>query len=133
MKLVGRIEKIEFSDLNICLEAKVDTGAWRTSIHVDGVELIDNKLKFWIGDKSNYFIFKDFRVIKVKSSFGKIQKRFSIKTNIVLGGRSYKILVSLSNRKNMKFSCLLGRRFLSKNKFLVDVNKKYLNDTNQKM
>lgn len=125
-KKVGSIEKINF--INICgeIDAKVDTGAWRTSLHVDDIYIMDDKLYFHIG--SERFCYERYRTIKVKSSFGKSQTRYSIKTKVKLGDNFYKMSISLSNRKNMKYKCLIGRRFLYRNNFLVDVNKSFIND-----
>lgn len=131
-KKVGSIEKIDFIDICGEIDAKVDTGAWRTSLHVDNVYLKDEKLFFHIGSK--VFYYKKYKVIKVRSSFGKTQTRYSIRTKIKLGDSIYSVSVSLSNRKNMKYNCLIGRRFLYRNRFLVDVNKKFINnDTNKQV
>jgi hypothetical protein len=127
-KKIGRNEKILFTDLKIVIDAKVDTGAWRSSLHVDGYEIVDGKLVFWIGDKKNCYIYEKYKTIKVKSSFGKTQKRFLVKLKMKLGEKNYNVLVSLSNRKNMKFPCLIGRRFLQRFNFIVDVRKKNLHD-----
>jgi len=129
-KKVGSIERINF--VNICgeMDAKVDTGAWRTSLHVDDIYLMNDKLYFHI-DKEK-FCYKQYKTIKVKSSFGKSQIRYSIKTKVKLGDIFYKISISLSNRKKMKYKCLIGRKFLFKNKFLVDVNKRFINNDNYK-
>lgn len=91
---------------------------------------MDNKLYFHIGRQR--FCYEQYKTIKVKSSFGKSQVRYSIKTKVKLGDDFYKVSISLSNRKNMKYKCLIGRRFLYKNKFLVDVNKRFINNDNNK-
>lgn len=125
MKKIGRIEKVSFPQLGINLvESKVDTGAFGTSLHVDGVLVKEDKLMFWIGHKRNRFIFTKFKTIKVRSSFGRVQERYSIRTRMILGDRSYKIFVSLTDRKKMKYPCLVGRRFLYKFGYVVDVRKK---------
>ena len=36
-----------------------------------------------------------------------------------LGDKSYKVFVSLTDRKSMKFPCLIGRRFLYKFNYLI--------------
>ena len=134
MKKIGRCEKISFPELNLeNLNCKIDTGAFGTSLHVDGILVKDGKLHFWIGNKKNRFIWSKFKTIKVKSSFGRVQERYSIKTSIILGKRKYNIFISLTDRKNMKFPCLVGRRFLYKFGYIVDVRKKNIYDKSKKM
>ena len=72
-------------------------------------------------------------MISVKNSFGKVQKRFSILTKMEIGNSIYKFYVSLTDRKNMRYPVLIGRRFLYKFNYLVDVTKKNINDRNKKV
>lgn len=131
---VGRFEKISFPELDIdMIEAKVDTGAYGIALHVDGIEVVDDKLNFWINEESNKFTYDKYKVITVKSSFGRIQKRYSVRTQLKLGEKSYKVFVSLTDRKSMKFPCLIGRRFLYKFNYLVDVRKKNIHDRDKKV
>jgi hypothetical protein len=132
-KKVGRFEKIFFPDLNLKIDCKIDTGAYSVSLHVEDIEEVDGKLQFWVGEKSNKFIYDEFEIISVKSSFGKKQKRYVIKLKMELGKLEYKVSVSLTDRKKMKFPCLVGRKFLYKHGFLVDVGKKNLHDRNKKV
>ena len=134
MKFIGRSETISFLDLNInSIQSKIDTGAFGTSIHVDGLEIVDDKLHFWIGDLKNSFIFDKFKTVMVKNSFGEQQKRYSVFTKIKIGKSKYKILVSLSNRSSMRYPVLIGRRFLYKFGYVVDVTKKNIYDRDKKM
>jgi hypothetical protein len=50
-----------------------------------------------------------------------------ITTDIEVEGQKYPIILSLADRSAMKWPVLIGRRFLRKNHFLVDVHhgKKY--------
>ena len=100
-------------------------------MHVDDIRLEDDKLCFNIDDKE--FIYEKYKTITVKSSFGRVQKRFSILTRILIGDSVYKFYISLTNRKNMRYPVLIGRRFLYKFDYLVDVKKKNINDTTKKM
>ena len=102
--------------------AKIDTGAFNAALHVDDVKVIDSGLQVRI--KNNTYISHKWSEVEVKSSNGKIQKRFGVNLKIQLGKKKYKIFVSLTNRKNMKFPILIGRKFLHSNNFLVDVTKK---------
>lgn len=134
MRKIGRIEKISFPDLNISsVDAKVDTGAYGTALHVDGIRTRSGKLSFWIDNPNNRLYFDKYKVIKVRNSFGKIQKRYSIMTRVVVGDSIYKIFISLTNRKDMKYPVLIGRRFLHKFNYIVDVRKKNINDRTKKV
>lgn len=104
------------------MSAKIDTGAFNASLHVDEVKLLDSGLQVRI--KNNTYIFHKWSEVEVKSSNGKTQKRFGINIKMVLGKKKFKLFVSLTNRKTMKFPVLIGRRFLHTNNFIVDVSKK---------
>ncbi len=107
----------------------MDTGAYTSAIHcheigtkeVDGKEvlfftLLDPSYKQY---ESRELSTENFRQKSVKNSFGGSEKRFVIKTNIVLFGVEYPIDLSLSERGEMKFPILIGRKFLMK-RFIVD-------------
>lgn len=131
-KEIGRTEIISLPELNIFnLSAKIDTGAYGVALHVDEIKQKNNKLYFTIDSKE--FVYDKFKTITVKNSFGRTQRRFSVLTKIVIGESIYKFYVSLTNRKNMRYPILLGRRFLYKFDYLVDVKKKNINDTTKKV
>ena len=122
-RIIGRTEKIYFPKLNEgVILAKVDTGAFSAALHVDYVKIEDCGLKVKI--ENNTYIFNKWSELEVKSSNGKIQKRYGVKLKIQIGKKRYNIFVSLTNRKDMKFRLLIGRKFLHTNNFLVDVKKK---------
>jgi len=127
MKYVGRTEKVSFPELGIeSTDAKVDTGAYGNAFHVDDIFIKENKLFFVIDDKE--YIYDKYKTIVVRNSFGKKQKRFSISTKMILGEKHYKIHISLTNRKKMKYPVLIGRRFLRKFEYMVNVKRKNIND-----
>ena len=126
MNIVGCRELLHFTDLGLVnIPAKIDTGAYSNVLHCDYIEEIDGELNFKIGD--NKYQFEKFKKISVKSSFGQEQERYAILTNVVLGNISYKLYVSLNNRDKMKYPVLIGRRFLQKFKYIVDVNQECIN------
>lgn len=131
MKFLGRSEKILLPELEILIPAKIDTGAFSNSIHVDNIELKDNILTFQIANKT--FTFTKYKMLEVKNSFGQKQKRFLIFTKIKIGESIYKVYLSLTNRKTMKYPMLLGRRFLYKFGYVVDVTKKNIYDRDKKV
>ena len=66
-----------------------------------------------------------YKVKKVRSSNGELQERPSIKVSVDFFGKRYKTVISLTNRADMKYPMLIGRKFLS-GKFLVDVSQEYI-------
>jgi hypothetical protein len=115
------------------IDAKVDTGAYTSSIHCHDIyEDVDNKiLYFKLLDPSHpdynkkELKFENYTKTVVKSSTGIPELRYKIKLSIQIGGMVYKTTFTLANRGAMKYPVLLGRVFL-KNKFIVDVSEKYL-------
>jgi len=124
--IIGRVDKANFPELNLeDVAIKIDTGAYTSSIHCKDI-MEDNgilKCRFLDHEHPNYnnklFIFKDFNTVTVRSSNGVAQKRYEIKSSLKLFGKVYKISLSLSDRKEMRFPVLIGRKFLN-NKFVVD-------------
>ncbi|WP_372641982.1 ATP-dependent zinc protease [Ancylomarina sp.] len=136
MKIIGRIDKADFPELNLLdIDIKVDTGAYTSSIHchdvqeieLDGEKFIEFKLLDPSHTQYNSKIFKvkNYEVKSVKSSFGAVEQRFIVNTKIVIFGKEYSIKLSLSERSDMRIPILLGRRFLNK-KFIVDTSSKNL-------
>lgn len=133
-KTIGRSETITLLDFsNISISSKIDTGAFSNALHVDGVDVINDVLKIWIESPDNYFLFDNYKRVEVKNSFGQKQTRWSVLTKIKLGKKIYKCRICLTKRNKMRFPMLIGRRFLYKFGYTVDVSKKNVYDKNKKM
>ncbi len=129
-KVIGRIDKGDFPLLDLFdIDIKIDTGAYTSSIHCHKVIVIEDELVcvFYDKDHPHYngkeIRFKTFSTAKVKSSNGVVQKRYKVKTTIILFNKKYSISLTLSTRDDMKYPILIGRKFLTK-KFVVDVTHK---------
>jgi len=129
---IGRLEHIALPGLGIArVEAKVDTGAYRSAIHyqrmkvrsIEGVKRL--VVTFQMGGQRKTKAFKVFKRIAVKSSNGEVSKRYLITTTVRLNGVSVRTQFTLFDRSDMKFQVLLGRKFL-RGRFLVDVSTKHL-------
>lgn len=129
--VIGRYDKIDLPEMNLWdIDAKIDTGADGSAIHCHHIELVKKKgkklLHFILLDPThpNYdnksFYFEDYKQRSIKNSFGDSEKRFVIKTPIVIFGKETLTEFSLSYRGNLSFPILLGRKFLYR-KFVVDV------------
>lgn len=134
--IIGRLEKIDFPEFSIFgLDAKIDTGAYTSSLHCHHIEPIEHNGEKWVQFnildpdhpeyEENPFTCPVHKVRKVKSSNGQIQERYTIKRKSKFFGKIRTIELTLTDRSEMKFPVLIGRKFLT-NKFLVDVSKKYL-------
>ncbi len=132
-RVIGRKELISIIDLELFdLDAKVDTGADSNAIHCDDISIDENNMVHFrlLDDVHGSYHGKKvvmplYKVKKVKSSNGERQIRPSIQVEVEFFGKKYKTVVSLTNRADMQFPMLIGRRFLS-GKFLVDVSQEYL-------
>lgn len=131
-KTIGRIDKADFPTLDLLdIDIKVDTGAYTSSIHCHRYYEEDGVLKCLFYDKEHthynrkIIVFKNFDTTRVKSSNGLVQQRYKVKTKIVLFGKKYSIYLTLSDRNDMKFPILIGRKFLLR-KFVVDVSLKHV-------
>jgi hypothetical protein len=132
-RIIGKREIVSILDLELFdLDAKVDTGADSNSLHCDDIYIDDeNFVHFTLLDKVHpaYHTKKMkmplHKLKRVKSSNGTVQLRASIKIDMLFFGKKYRTVVSLTNRSDMKYPMLIGRKFLA-NRFLVDVSQEYL-------
>lgn len=127
-EIVGRREIIDFPDLGLFgLTAKIDTGANTTALHCHHVRVENDVLYFRLLDETHpeyqdrEHRFEHFDRKIIRSSFGEEEQRYIIRTRIRIGTRTILSIVSLTDRKNMKYPVLIGRRLL-KNRFIVNVS-----------
>jgi hypothetical protein len=132
MKTLGRSDRVDLPGLGLTnIHAKIDTGAYTCSLHCSRAEIIDGKLEFVLLDEEHpeftgmKFVFKKYDKREIKNSFGEAEMRFVIKTTIKIYDHLIKAEFSLSNRGNLKFPVLLGRKILRK-RFIIDVTQKDL-------
>lgn len=130
MLILGRSDRVDLPGLGLVgIHAKIDTGAYTSSLHCSSAEVVNDQLEFVLLDEEHpeftgmKFVFKDFQQREIRNSFGEAEMRYVIRTTVRIHGKTYKTQFSLSNRGSMKFPVLLGRRVLKK-RFLIDVSKK---------
>ena len=133
---VGALEVCDLPQLEISkLHIRVDTGAQTSSLHVDNIEEIDKDGELWISFDIHPDVHNVDTVVRrqakvfdtriVKSSSGNRQKRHVIETQIELGGQSWPIHITLTDRSNMTYLMLLGRQAMQ-GRILVDPSEEYL-------
>lgn len=129
-KILGSIETISFPEFEAIgnVKAKIDTGAMTGALHCTKVHL-----KKIHGEEVLYFspfdhpeIEVNTKVFKkgiVRSSNGEAEERYFIDTQVKIAGEMYPITLTLADRTVMQWDVLIGKRFLSQENFIVDVNK----------
>lgn len=122
-KTLSHSEKVSFPELGInSMRAKIDSGADGTSIHANDIKEKNGVLSFWIKSPNKVLEFKNFKKITVRNSSGSKQDRYQITTLIKFDNFETKLKISLTNRENMKFPCILGKNFIKSGKFTIDLN-----------
>ncbi len=127
--VLGRSDRVDLPDMGLSdIHAKIDTGAFTSSLHCSSAKVVNGKLEFVLLDDEHpeftgmKFRVKRFKERDVKNSFGEAERRFVIRTTVRIFGRDIRTEFSLSDRGNLTFPVLLGRKILRK-RFLIDVKK----------
>ncbi len=105
-KTLGRLAKAKIKGEKVII--KIDTGAYTGAI--------DKELAEKIG------LEKIIKKKKVKSAHGE-SIRIMVKVPIKIKGEKLNTRLTLSNRKNLRYPIILGRKFL-KGKFVIDPMKR---------
>lgn len=130
-RFIGRKEVVSLPDFGIhSLQAKIDTGAYTSSVHYEKSEFVGGKLLVWFDDCTTPISFDEWKEKSVKSSNGIAEVRFFVPGRIKIGDTLYTSEFSLSKRNNLKHNVLLGRKLLSKY-FVVDTSKVNIQSKNK--
>ncbi len=134
-KIIGRLEHVGLSEFGLDdITAKIDTGAYTSSLHCYDVNEIKGdspRLEFLLLDpehpdfKNKKLVFKNYSKKRVKSSNGQSEYRYKIHTQIKIGHDVFITDFTLTDRSEMKYPILIGRKTLNK-RYLVDPSKSYL-------
>lgn len=127
-RTIGRREHVDFPELGLInITAKIDTGAYSSALYCHEIKEENGTLIFRLlhPSFSNYdpreHRFSEYGQKKIKNSFGEIEIRYTIKTIVKIGGRRIKSVLSLTDRRDMRYPVLIGRKLL-KNRFIIDVS-----------
>lgn len=129
--VIGRFEHLDLAGKLSDIPAKIDTGAYRSAIHVSDLQLIEKNekvyLKFTIGNHPSFrrrktLQTRSFREIEVISSSGHKTKRYEVNLKIRLGYKVFQTSFTLANRTHHVFPILVGRKAI-RNRFIVDVSR----------
>lgn len=131
-KILGRYDRVDLPEMGLKnIHAKIDTGAYTSSLHCHRAEVVNGKLEFILLDEEHpeftgmKFIADAFEKRDIRNSFGEVECRFVITTTIRIFNEVISTEFSLSNRGSLRFPILLGRKIL-RDRFLIDVKSKNL-------
>lgn len=133
--VIGRNECVDLINITTEVPAKIDSGAYRSSIHCkrvrlvrkDGKEMLEVKLLGHPCAPETYDLtFKNFEKVKVTNSFGHEEERYEVKLRVKIGPKIFSSSFTLANRSNNLFPILVGRKVL-KQRFIVDVSRGTVN------
>lgn len=134
---VGWREWVALPDLGIpALKAKIDTGAKTSALHSFEVETFEKEGVDYVRFLVHPIRRKKSIVLQceapvsgrkiVRDSGGHSEERFVIHSTVILDQMSFTAEFTLTNRDDMLFPMLLGRRAMQDNSMVVDVNESYL-------
>ena len=133
MEYVGRKEYIQLPELGKAwIAAKIDTGAYRTAVHCLHCEETTTEngkalraLFNHDGKGEREVLFYNYSEKMIRSSFGDSELRYCVKMVIKIGNKRIQSEVSLTDRSDMRYQVLVGRKTLRK-KFVVDVSRQFI-------
>ena len=129
-QIVGCVEQCALPDIGInAIEVRIDTGAKTSSLHADNLEEFSKDGEKWLRYEIHPNVHNVDEVVKceskiirkprIKSSNGLSERRYLIKTTLILGNQQWEIDLTLTDRALMKYPMLLGRQGM-RGKVLVD-------------
>ncbi|MGC9422174.1 ATP-dependent zinc protease family protein [Vibrio sp.] len=134
--IVGWREVVSLPRLGIGkIKAKIDTGARTSCLHTFQVEPFTKEnaawVRFWIHPlqhNTEEVTVCEAKVIDeriVRDSGGHEESRYVIESEVSLGGHTWPIEITLTNRENMAFRMLLGRTAMH-HRIMVDPTQSFL-------
>ncbi len=132
--VVGGIETTTFPALkNMKLEARIDTGATTSSLHVTSSHIFERDGERWVsfiipisGNKEGITVERPLsRVVLIKRKGAESQERPVVVMNVRIGKLERSSEFTLASREGFEFPVLIGRNFLT-DEAIVDVSHEYL-------
>jgi len=131
--VIGHLEMVTLPSIGMSLCAKVDTGAYTSALHAEEIEIFEEEGLLWIsfitrsgGQESPPHHYRTHLHDRrhVTSSNGQKEWRYVIRLLMQLGQLEEMIEVTLTDRSDMRYPMLLGRRALRR--LLVAPGVRYL-------
>ena len=128
-RIIGVLERVSIPEWGLYdMEARIDTGAYTSSIDVrrvvlagsgdDGIPLAE--ITFGGGKDERQVLAQVAGYQRVRNSSGHVTVRPIVQAVISLAGRRFRTRINLHRREGMTYRMIIGRRALA-GRFLIDV------------
>jgi len=132
--IIGWRELVGLPDLGIeTMRAKIDTGARTSALHATRMETFEQGGRPWVRFQPPAFgragrdpvtaAIVDER--DIKNTSGIPERRLIIETTLRMGDGTWRVEVSLTDRKRMGFDLILGRTALRRHGILIEPGQSY--------
>jgi hypothetical protein len=133
LDIVGWREWVGLPGLGIArVKAKMDTGARSSALHANSIEAFvadgAHSVRFDVMGESDNVPWHEAPIADrrlVRSSNGETELRFVIRTGLTVGGQTWPVDITLTNRERMELPMLIGREALAGHA-LVDPDRSWL-------
>ena len=123
---IGWIENVRVFPGELQFKAKIDTGAYNSSINAKNIIEFEKEGEAWVrfdivnrNKVSTTIELPLIKEVSIKRHFGKTQRRYAVMLGVCLGKTYKKTQVSLVDRQGFLYAMLIGRSFL-KGDFMID-------------
>ena len=133
-QMVGELEKVLLSPLELVFNARIDTGATTSSLDARNIQRFERDGRRWVRFETSHpesgetltFERPVVRRIRVSQAISDdFERRPVIELHFTLGNISHTAEFSLSDRSHLEFPVLIGRNIL-RDQVIVDVSQQYI-------
>lgn len=131
IKRIGWVENVRIFPGELQFKAKIDTGAYNSSINAKNITEFEREGETWVRfdvvNKNKISATIELPLIKevtIKRYFGKKHRRYAVMLGVCLGKIYKETQVSLVDRKGFLYAMLIGRNFL-KGDFVINPADKF--------
>jgi len=124
-QVIGMVEKVFVEPGSLLLDARIDTGASKTSLGVEELQIVNEDGQDWALFSINNVPVRAKVVgfVRIKQHGAPSQRRPVVILKVTLGNVSQAVEATLTDRSNFTYGILIGVNFL-RDRFVVDVSRK---------
>jgi len=129
---IGVWEEVSIPEWNLHgIQAKIDTGAYTSSIDVSNVVIFEAEegfapyaeITFGVGEESQTVTAPVVAFRRVRNPSGHVTNRPIVSAVLSLGGKKFRTTINLHRREGMTYRMIVGRKALA-GRFVIDVTRR---------